>query len=139
MFKNNTLLCIQCIQTLFLSYQNHLSDNFLGFSPKGGTLVIKGSQSIPENVHMDLVHPREETNKFSFKSLYQMLSKNSVCNTLALLWFIEPLPSPWCLRICYKKMVRGTLTILPDYFLKHAQKITKTCFIVCLIMCLRHV
>ena len=51
-----------------------------------------GGQSIPEKVHSDLVHPRDKT-KIVLKSLHQILFKNSLCNTLALICAKQPLPS----------------------------------------------
>ena len=52
----------------------------------------KGGQSILEKVHSDLVHPRDET-KIVLKSLDKMLFKSSLCNTLALICAIQPLPN----------------------------------------------
>ena len=54
--------------------------------------MILGGQSIPEKVHSDLVHPRDKT-KIVLKSLDQMLFKNSLCNTLALICAKQPLPT----------------------------------------------
>ena len=54
--------------------------------------MILGGQSIPEKVHSDLVHPRDKT-KIVLKSLDQMLFKNSLCNTLALICAKQPLPN----------------------------------------------
>ena len=105
--------CIQCIKTLLLIHQNQQSEFLLKFLPKGGTLLIKGGQSHPKQVYSDLVHPTDETKTF-LNSLDKMLFKNSLYNTLALIWSIQPMPN-------------GDMVIL-ETFLAHYKQ---TCFSGC--------
>ena len=55
----------------------------------GGTLMIEGGS---KKVSFNLPHPTDET-RLVLKSLGKMLFKNSLRNTLALIWSIWGLPT----------------------------------------------
>ena len=65
--------------------------------------MIYGGQSIPEKVQSDLVNPRDET-KIVLKSLDKMFFTNSLCNTLALICAIQPLPNQHPYRLQWKEL-----------------------------------
>ena len=55
--------------------------------------MVEGGQSNLAKVHLDVVHTREETKKTDLKYLDKMLSKNILCNTLAPIGSIQPVPT----------------------------------------------